>query len=451
MNPFCWLVAHTSAALAVDDLWIYHLFYLALHVVGGYALFFALDAFTYSRSEARLGLLACFCCVPTRFNADGFFNGVSGSPLVLLGTVTTILAMAFIAKYLRTNSRQHLLWAGLVTFISALFHPFEVFVVAGGGGLALLLREQRTRIQNARDAACAVVPGILGLAPHVFLTLRHPWLWQAAAQNHWDAFPIQIIVPLLALPALLSVVLFLMPMAKRSATDTLLNCWFGTVLVGIYIPWVPWSHHLLDGVFYVASLLLVREAARCGHICQIVVRQPVLTRLCVATVVCISLSAYALNWATAVENAAVPGRAGASAVISLSDRAVLDWLRHHASPDDLVLAPKNSAALFATAPIHSFASHWLMSLTWADQARVSDAFYAGTLDKSDADALIRTYGVRYAVVSDESPAMRYFSGQMPIARVPNAQIFKLPSARMLSFKMPPVESSSREAGRQTFR
>jgi hypothetical protein len=64
LNPFCWLIGRTSALFGVDGLWIFHLVYLALSIAGGYALFFTLRAFTYSRLEARLALLVSFFCVP---------------------------------------------------------------------------------------------------------------------------------------------------------------------------------------------------------------------------------------------------------------------------------------------------------------------------------------------------------------------------------------------------
>jgi hypothetical protein len=83
--------------------------------------------------------------------------------------------------------------------------------------------------------------------------------------------------------------------------------------------------------------------------------------------------------------------------------------------------------------MHSFASHWLYSITLLEQKRLSEAFYQGALDLSAADALLTGYGVRYAVIPNESPAQRYFSNQSPVIRIGSDAIYRMPNAAMRPF------------------
>jgi hypothetical protein len=146
--------------------------------------------------------------------------------------------------------------------------------------------------------------------------------------------------------------------------------------------------------------------------------------------VLLSLAAHGLYLADALAGANVPGGA---AVVSTTDRDVLNWLREHAADSDLVLSPQASAGLFAMVPMHSFASHWLFSLTYDEQLRLSNAFYSGALAPSAADALLTGYGVRYAVIPDGSPAGRYFPGPAKTIRIGSDTIYSIPNAVMRRF------------------
>ncbi|HEY1184154.1 MAG TPA: hypothetical protein VGE89_08215 [Bryobacteraceae bacterium] len=462
LNPYFWFVAHTAAVLGVDGLWIYHLFYLALHIAGGYALLFALRAFTYSQTQGRLALLVSFCSVPVAsvlavltlplsksdpwirlvwyaarvhgwYNNDGFVDGISGSPLVLFGSVSSVLCMGLLAKYLRTNLPKYLWWAGLVAAVSAFIHPFEIFVVMGAGGLALLMRRDRPWTQTIREVACLVIPGMAGMAPYVYLMLRHAWLRETGVQSRWiPPFSPPTLLLMLGFPAVLCVVSYVLPLRKRSVTDPLLSGWFGGVLVGLYVPWVPWSHHLLDGFFYATAMLLVRQAARWDFLRRLWMERPVAVRISIGVWVVLSVAAHGIYLADATAAGRVAG-GGGSAVMSKTDQAVLAWLREHAGANDLVLSPRSSAGLFATVPMHSFASHWLYSITLLEQKRLSEAFYQGALDLSAADALLTGYGVRYAIIPNESPAQRYFSNQSPVIRIGSDAIYRMPNAAMRPF------------------
>jgi hypothetical protein len=145
-----------------------------------------------------------------------------------------------------------------------------------------------------------------------------------------------------------------------------------------------------------------------------------------------SLAVRAINLTDATSAATVAGGPSAT-TIPQTDLAILSWLRRHAAPDDLVLAPKARAGWYATVPMHSFASHWLFSLTWAEQVRLSDGFYSGAMESGAAGDLLAGFGVRYAVIPDGSPAASYFSGQTPAARVGSAAIYRVANPGMRPF------------------
>jgi len=342
------------------------------------------------------------------------------------------LCMGLLARYLKTNSPQYLHWAGLIAGVEAFIHPFEIFVVMGTGVLALLIRRNQPLSRRVREVALIVTPGLMGLAPYLYLSSRHPWLKQAAIENRWQALSPAILLMLLGLPTLFCLVSYLLPLGKTSVTDILLHCWFVVVLIEVYIPYLPWQHHLLDGVNYAVALLLARQAARWEFARNLAIRRPALAWAPLAVLGIASLAVHAIYWNDAVAAGSTPGGEG-SAVVSKNDRAVLSWLRAHASADDLVLAPKSSAGWFATAPMHSFGSHWLFSLTWEEQVRASDAFYQGSLEHPAARRLLTDFGVHYAVIPAGSQAVRYFTSQSPAVSVDGATIYEIPGARTRPF------------------
>jgi hypothetical protein len=270
------------------------------------------------------------------------------------------------------------------------------------------------------------------MAPYLYLTARHTWLKELAAVNHWGVFPVVQFGLLLGLPALLCLGTYLLPRSKSSATDILLHCWFLGVLVGVHIPQVPWSQHLLDGFFYAAALLLVRQGVRSHLLRRLWAARPMLLLASMSALLAISLAARGVMFADAV----VAGRTADdyhSTVMPDPDRAVRDWLGAHASAQDLVLAPEPDAPWFATVPMHSFASHWRSSLTWSEQKSLSDSFYRGELDRGAAQEVLSGYGVGYVVAPEDSGAMKYFVGQTPAARIQSMAIYRRANARMRPF------------------
>ena len=458
LNPLCLFIGRTSALIGIDAVWVYQLLNLAFSIAGGYALLFALRAFTETRAQVRLALLVLCCCVPvasvfalitsafatanpwlnlisvaakvhSRFNADAFVNGIFGGLLVLFGTVTTMLCMALMATYLKTNAPKFLQWAGAVAGFSAFCHPFEVFAVVAAGGIALFLRRERSWPESLRDAMWLAIPGAAGVAPYVYLDSRHAWFRQAAEHNRWETLSFPMMVLILGLPTLLCLLSYFLPLGKASITDRLLSCWFFTVLFGVYVPWMPWSHHLLDGFYCASALLLVRQAARCESLRRLIATRPRTVAIPLTLLLLASLTVRAIHWRDAMAAARKPGSEG-SALMSAADRDLLFWLRDHAKDSDLILAPRAAAGLLATTPMHSFASHWLFSLQWNDQVILAKNFYQGAMDAPTAAAFLDRFGFRYIVIPDGSAAAQYVSDRAPVTRIESLAIYEIPNARM---------------------
>jgi hypothetical protein len=120
-----------------------------------------------------------------------------------------------------------------------------------------------------------------------------------------------------------------------------------------------------------------------------------------------------------------------SAVSPEDEQRVIRVLRRIGAEGDLLLAPREYAPWFATVPMHSFASHWLFSLTYEQQRAQADRFFAGALTKSEARVLLDVYGVRWIVVPSGGPALQYLDHATQRATTPSMALYELPTAGMV--------------------
>jgi hypothetical protein len=444
-HPWRFLLARATKLAGVDIATGYHFAHLLYYVLTAYALLFAIRVFTASKKQALGALFIALCVVPLKslvllpafllgldiwrdlpglsdyfwWSADGFFHGISGSVMATFGTGITLLAMGLLARYLQTNEKRYLTAAGAAAFLSAFFHPMEVCVIVGAGSLTLLLRKGRQWIRASREVAVLSLPGAAGLAVHIIPALRYQWLYDAAQQLRWSAVSPLHLLLMLGLPAILVAVLFFIRTRMASPSDLLLQCWFWVTLIGIYIPWVPWSQHFLDGFHYATALLLVRQGLQIELVRQMWRSYPRLAAS--ALIVCSVLSLvphvfYRIQSFDRLLTTLAPEE----------EIALIHWMRQNAKPDQLVLAPLENAPWLATVPMHSFASHRQLSSTFQEQARLSGAFYGGTMKPEEALRFIKEYGVTYVVVPEASPALQYLTGYQEKAWFGSLAVFELP-------------------------
>jgi hypothetical protein len=441
-NPLCLILGRLSAATRIPPDVVYTLTNFAFYIFAAYALVYLIRSFVETKAQFLIAALAIGCSVPLKallmgpavilgirapgalgaiwaFTSDGFLHG--GVFLVTLGSALVFLAFAFLARFLTAGSSAYLAGACITAFASALFHPFEAFVVAGGGaaGLALAHPRGRKRLVQAGLLGGSV---LAGLAPHVFFALRGTWMVEVARLNRWHTPLPWRLLAACGLPTLLALAAIVIRRRAVSDRHILLRCWFLAVLVGMYLPWLPWSQHLFCGFQACVGLLAAQELRREPLVKRFWVSRPGCARAAAAVVVLMSVAPYALVfWAE---------RDPSAAITRTADAASVAWMRANADPESLVLA-EHGAAWYATVPMHSFASHWLFSIKTKEQKGLSDSFFRGAMDPDSATRLLRDYGIRYVVAPVDWPfRTEYLAGYGERARFSSVAIYEFPGRSM---------------------
>jgi len=408
------------------------IFHFFSYILAAYALCLCLKVFTATVKEAVLVLLVALAVVPLHTNlglfwnvalptpsyqglfdfvyasSDGFFHGIAASPMVTFGTATALLALGMLGRYLQTGQRRYLYWTAAVVYVNALVHPFEVWVILGAAVLALAIRWRHCPRVLLVDVLVLIVPAGLGVLPYVWQVSRHDWIREVAERNRWyPGSPLRL-MSTLGLPAIL-VLGFARDFLRRgSQPDLLLKSWYAVTLAAVYLPGLPWAQHLLDGFHYVTALLLVRLTTVNGLACFLWSRYPRVVGVGLAAWLAVCLIPHIQYRAISFSDGAAPQpRLLFSAVTSNDEAAVIRWMRANASPRDLVLAPIESAPWLATVPMHSLGSHWLFSISYRKQTSFLKAFHEGRLDENEARSILAACGMRFAVIRDTSPAVRY--------------------------------------------
>lgn len=456
-NAMPFAMARTARALGLDSTLTYHLFHAAFYVLAAASLVYAIRTFTADRRETRWAWTAIVLSVPVTslllvpfsfadglgasvgsmpgigdyvfWTSDGFWHGISGSAFVTFATATTLLAFALLARYLQTNRRRYLAATCAVAFVSAFVHPYEIVVICAAASLTLVvLRRGRWRLLLGELAAINGA-GLIGVLPLSLIALQTPWIRAAAEVNRWDPVnPLRLLLAL-GVPAIAAVVLLVVKPKLKTPTDLLLQMWVVSTLVGIYIPWMHWSQHLLDGFLYAAALLVVRQIGQM-HAAARMLQRPAGTALVAALLVLSVTAAVVYRWQSFADGGRGAPHHVFSAVTPIDERSAIEWLRREAQPDELVLAPPDQAPWFATVPMHSFASHFAYSLTFAEQRAAAERFFAGEMTTAEARALLREYGVRYVVAPVDSAALGYFADRAPAATLGTLLVFRFPEHAM---------------------
>ena len=417
-----------------------------------YVVAYACRSFCQTRAQALWSVLLAFCCVPLvclpgvshlfklavqepwiKFLVvgDGFLHGLVTWPLVTLGTAFQVLSMSLLVRYANTPDRRRLGLLASLSFISALMHPFEIAVTLTVVAIVFVRQFGLGSKTFARLGLIAGAAGI-GLSFHVFETLRVPWIHELSEANFLQIMP-DMLFGIIGVPAIVVVALLLIGYPRRSNTEsTVLKAWFLSSLVVFYLPGMPFGPHFLDGIFFAIGFLVVLQAR------ELMEDKPAflapLIRACAVVLILGSVTVHVMLRREMWQGGIVPQeKAGhLSAIAPKEEFATVQWLRQHASPDDMVLATRETAPWLATVPMHSFASHWLSSLLGTrpgfDAARA--AFFTGTLPSNQAHQFLNTIGVRFVVVADGSPASGYMDNAQQAARIGSWTIYEIPGAHM---------------------
>ncbi len=410
----------------------YHLVQLFFYIVAAYALLFLLRAVTETRKEFYSSFLVMICAVPVSAlaliplliagrhaprpglgafvfdSSDGFLHGISGSLMVTFGTATVLCAFFCLATYIKRGDRKWLGCTSAIILVSAFGHPFEFVVIVGAGTLTLSWLHRNSWRRLVGEVTALVVPAIIGLAPYVLLVSRHDWLREAASQNHWAAPPPQELLLRLGLPAILSLILLFARPRMSSRTDLLLQTWFVLSLVAVYVPFLPHSQHMLDGFVYVSAILLVRQAAQTELLIRAYLHHRRAMHAMLAGALALTLPAYPMFYEQSYSDGQAPHpKRLFSAVQADDERAAISWLRTNARSEDLILASPGMGAWLSTVPMHTFASHYIFSITYEEQYEIATRFYAGDLDADGARAFLQKYGFRYVIAGEAGPTHQF--------------------------------------------
>lgn len=452
-------VSIVQRSLSLHPVLALQLFSLAGYIFVAYSLAFAYKTFCQTRRQALWSLLFALACVPVASlpglfrlthghgvlsesagavefinTSDGFLHGLGTFVFTTFGTASQVLAIALLARYCISHERRWLGWLVLACFLSALIHPFEIFVTLTVAGIILL--QQSQPIVNRLASLCVVaVAAIVGLSPYIFQSLHVPWVREISdANRHIVSINPAPLLWMVGLPAILVVILFLFGLPESRQTNTLiLKTWFVSTLLVFYVPGIPFAVHMLDGFFFAIGLLLTIQL----H--ELLTRHPKLMEsfflyLAVPILIWMLLPHVAFRLRVWRDGNDTRGNdfSFSSTVAPVDEFTTLEWLRKNASSDDLVLATEDAAPWVATAPIHSFASHYVFSMEKIrpQDAALRNSFFAGTLIPSQAHELLETLGVRYVVVPDGSPARLYLDKAVLKAHFNTWSIYELPGAHM---------------------
>ena len=363
-------------------------------------------------------------------SADGLARGgLSNSPTLTFGSTMMLLSLALAVARLRTGRLVYTrLLAGCV-FLSALVHPFEVFVIVPAVFAGFLWLERAAW----KETIGVGVAASAGLAPHVLLLLRHAWLRDLSQSFDVDMNFSRILltygIGFLAVPFLV-----MANALPRSKADKMLLLWWLMTIVICLLPGAPFPPHLLDGFALVTGILVVRLASQNAGLNAAFQKQ----RRAFVFALGLLLAMAAVSYAGMFVKLASDGRALdpeflLNTVASPDEVAVLAKFRELRRTDDLVLAPGPLALLLVQAPMHSFASHPHLSLDYMREQAEAAKFFDHKMTDDEARGMLARYGVHWVVVPGDSGAMQYFAGSNPRFTAGRFQVFEFAGNRMNAY------------------
>jgi hypothetical protein len=434
--PLMWIPATISRLTDTPSIYAYLGFEAACYVLGIYALAFMLDVFTTGYRQSFFAVVVMICTVPLRSYtllfgllfksrawvlqhsgyveflggpaSDGFFQGASCGASITAGTAGALFSLALLGRYLRFRKPRYLWQASLAISLAGFLHPFEFIPVTAAGCVALLrtVRDQRSSV---RDLLILCLPAFAVVLFYYVPTLTHPWLKVATDLNRLHSIRLtHHEFMALGLPVYIGVGFALCKPTIGLPTDWLLGSYVLIASFALNMPFLPWPQHFKDGLDCAAAVFVVRMLGQVPGLVKLWERR---TLWCAGVVLLLFVGGIAphvyFRYLTYQFGGTAKGDLSETAVAPVDEVQVIKWLRAHAPSDQLILAPLENAPWMATVPIHSFASHWIFSLTLDEQNALDMAFFHGSLSDAKSDLFLTSYGVRYVLVPIGSPALRY--------------------------------------------
>ncbi len=432
--PLIWVTSKFSALTHFRAVYSYLGLEATCYVLACYALAFLLRVFTVGPEQSVLAVALMICAVPLRssallpglllkgrawalihcgyeefLNQDGLLLGVSSSATITFGTAAALLSLAFLGRYFCSARRNDLWVASLVVAVSGFFHPFEFIPITAAAACVLLWASHDVH-SALIDLSILCIPAFAIVLFYFVPTLTHPWLKVASELNLFRTIRItHHEVLAFGWPLLLSVVLAFKRPKLASRQDCFLASYVVVSVFALHMPFLPWPLHFKDGLDYGAAILVVRKLDTMPSLVRFWANRNQWRLSCVALLVAIALVPHSYFRSLTYRFGATATEAFGqnTAAAPLDEVQAIAWLRAHSVTEKLILAPLENAPWMATVPMHSFASHWIFSLTDEQQASLSEAFFKGTLSDAASDSLLRSYGVRYVLAPVGGPALHY--------------------------------------------
>jgi hypothetical protein len=351
------------------------------------------------------------------------------SPTLSLGTAIALLGMSFLARFLRDRERRDFVLFEAIVFLGAFLHPFEPILLATVGATAFVLYRVSGAIGRG---ALSIAALFAGMAPHLWLTWRTPWLKAVAATGHSTSTQSILWTPqVFGIPAMAVIYFVLLRWRRPLRTDGVLQLWFIAAPLLALVPQMPLAVHLFDGYACCTAMLLVRYAADDKLLAWLNARRPGLMRA--AFVAWVAASACIV--------AAIQVRIGAEArapapsifprtIIAQDEQRALEWLRANAREADLAMAPLETAYSIAALPMHAFASHYNFSIDFGTQREQQERFSANRMSAAEQMQFLAKYGIRYVVLAPGEAAPDSLRSGIERADYGGWRIFEFAGNRM---------------------
>lgn len=461
--PMWVIVARVSKLLHVDVLIGYHVLHLLLYIFAAWALLYMLDTFLPDRRQKIAFAIALFCSAPILLiglgiapilpirpeifwigliqfayeTADGLTRGGSSNSLTLsIGTGTSLLALAFLGRRIATGNQRYSWMLAGTTFVSAFFHPFEVFLIAPASAITLLVlawKAGRWSSALPECAAIAIAAGA-GIAPYVYLSFQNPLLGDIRAVLTWAPSSWVWLGAVYGLPFILVVYFLLMRFRVGANTDIALLVWAFCTITIVFIPFIPFALHLFNGFVYVICVLVVRIVFQNPQLKSLWNRKRGLLTGIITVWCFLCLLGYGNLYRQLFRDGhTAEGNILMNAVVSSDELQMMAWMRNSVSREDLVLSPTEQAPWFATVPMHSFGSHDYLSMSYPGQVSFADAFYKGALPLPKVEQTLNEFGVSWVVVPASSAAGNYFKDQVPAFTTASLRLYQRPGNQMKAY------------------
>ena len=360
------------------------------------------------------------------YSADGLFRGGQSNSMTLtFGTAVMLAGFTLVAKYLKDPKPGILAGLLAVCSISALFHPYEIFVLAPGAILSFLFYRKWSQ------ALLVAIASAAGMAPHFYFLLRSPWLMDNSEGIHGTVNTLAWAPAVYGFPFLVLIGLMALQFSMPSASDRVLQVWFFSTLLIPFIPGTPFAFHLFDGFAYCLALLLARVASADKKLRLLWESRPVLAKGLawgLAAVPMASLALFLVQLAS--DGHAAEPKYFLSSVVKTQDIELIQWANRNLAANKLILSPPALAPWITATGKHTLASHDVMSITYSEQLKQVEDFYKG---QPAFDSIARQYGVSYVVIPSGSPAQLPKIGIQRLAALDGYDVFEIEGGRMKNY------------------